>query len=163
MKEWWNGLAARERRTLLVGGVALAAILYYFMLWLPPRQAVTQLRASVAEQRETLAWMRQAAAEARALSGRSSAAPRQSTGQALYALADQTARKAGLGKAIQRVEPSGDDKVRVNLRGAAFDSMINWLARLRNEHGIEASPVSVRAADAPGRVDVQLVLVGGGA
>lgn len=159
MREWWYGLEARERRTLTIGGIALAVIVFIFAVWLPAHRGVERLQARVAEQRALLGWMQQAAAEVRALRGRGASAPRaREGGQALYALADETARAAGLGQSIREVSPSGENRVRVDLQGAEFDTLVRWLAGLRNEYGIQASPLSVRETDPPGRVNAQVVL-----
>ena len=161
LKQRWDTLEPRERRTLIGGAVALAIIVFVYGIWLPAQRKVEQLDEAVAQQRATLAWMQQAAAEARALQASGARSTTANTGgQALYALADQSARKAGLGSAIRRVDPSGNDKVRVTLEGASFDSMIGWLAQIQSQYGIEASLVSARLTDAPGRVNGEAVLEG---
>lgn len=163
LAEWWNGLAARERRTLILGGIALAIIFYVFIIWLPAHRDADQLRAHLAEQRATLAWMQQAAAEFKALRGASGPAPSPLGNRSLFSLVDQSARQAGLGNALRQVEPTGDKRVRVNLQQANFDAMIGWLVTLRSQYGVEATLLSVRATDAPGQVNAQLELTGGGA
>lgn len=157
MSEWWRGLHARERRTLVVAGGALVAMLFYFLLWLPPHQAIEAQRERLRDLREDAAWMRDAVAAYQRLGGSADGAPAQS-GQALYALADRTAREAGLGEAIERVEPSGETRVRVSFQGATFDELVRWLGRLEREFGISAAPVSLRRGDDAGRVDARLTL-----
>ncbi len=159
MEQWWNGLQARERRTLIIGGIALALILLVYAIWLPANQRAQALEQRVAEQRVLLAWMQQAANEAGALRGSAPEPVSRAQGnQALFALADQSARQAGLTNAIRRVEPSGDNRVRVNLEQASFDDMMRWLATLKTRHGIAANTVSIRAGNEPGRVSAQLLL-----
>jgi len=161
MREWWYGLAARERRTLIAGGAVLAVIVFFFGIWLPAHRGADRLRQQVAESRQLLGWMRQSAAEVKALRGSGTDEPQhQQTGQALYALADSSAREAGLGDAIREVSPTGENRVRVDLQGASFDDLLRWLAGLRRQYGIQASPVSVRQSDQPGQVNAQVVLEG---
>jgi len=163
LAEWWNGLAARERRTLILGAIALAIIFYVFIIWLPAHRQADQLRTRLAEQKATLAWMQQAAAEFRALRGSAAPAPTALGGQSLFSLVDQSARQAGLGNALRQVEPTGDKRVRVSLQQASFDSMVTWLATLKNQYGIEATLLSVRPTDSPGQVNAQLELGGASA
>jgi general secretion pathway protein M len=159
MREWWYGLEARERQTLTIGGAALAVILFFFAVWLPAQQGVDAMEQRVSEQRELLGWMQRSAAEVKALRGQGASAPKtRESDQALYALADETAREAGLGEAIREVSPTGENRVRVDLQGADFDKLIRWLADLRTQFGIQASPISVRRSDQPGRVNAQIVL-----
>ena len=162
IKQWWNGLEARERRTLGLGALALTIILYVFVIWLPAHERAEAMETRLAQQRELLEWTRQATAEAVALRGSRGNAPVTGTGdQALYSLADQTARQSGLSKALRRVEPTGENQVRVNLESASFDAMVGWIADLRRRYGIEVTLLSVRRAQEAGRVDAQLTLAGG--
>jgi general secretion pathway protein M len=161
MRAWWDSLQPRERRTLGLGAVAATVILYYALLWLPPQQNIAELRERIANTRTDLAWMEQAAVEIAALrraSGDAGATPR--TDRALYAVADQSAREAGLGDAIERVEPAGERQVRVVLGDAAFDAMVLWLADLRRRHGLTVETASIEPSGESGRVRAQLLLSG---
>ncbi len=164
MRQWWSELQPRERRTLALGVAALVVVLFYFLIWLPPRAALPELREQVVQQRADLQWMRAAAAQARQLRQRrgdtdaGTSEPR----RALYALADESAREAGLGDTIDQVEPSGDDQVRVALSDAPFDRVTTWLASVRQRYGITVESASIQASGASGRVDARLVLRGSG-
>jgi general secretion pathway protein M len=158
-RQWWNGLEARERRTLAYGGVALAIILYVFLIWLPAHRGADRLETRLTEQRALLSWMQQAAAEAQSLRGADDSGTAVGTGgQALFSFVDQSAREAGLADALRQVEPTGDRRIRVTLQQANFDVLMHWLARLQSRHGVDTSALSVRRTDAPGLVDAQLVL-----
>lgn len=159
-KQWWSGLEARERRTLILGGIALAIILYIFAIWLPAHRKADALEARLAEQQALLAWMQQASAEAQALRAASGGGNTVvGTGnQALFSFVDQSAREAGLADALRQVEPTGDQRVRVTLQKANFDVVMNWLATLKTRHGVDASALTIRRTDTEGLVDAQLVL-----
>src|SRR5512143_1451242 len=96
------------------GAVVVALMLGWALLWYPLSHTRADLAARVARQRDDLAWMRQALAEARNLhaQGAHNRADRQ--GKSLLALADVSARGAGLTGALKRVEPGGSNSVRVN-------------------------------------------------
>lgn len=163
IRQVWEGLETRERRTLLLGAIALAIICYIFVIWLPAHRQADALQARVAEQRALLAWMQQAAVEAQALQAAGANPTAAAGGQSLFSLVDQSARQAGLASALRQVEPSGEHSVRVNFQQASFDALLGWLVRLKTQHGVQASLLSVRSAEAPGRVNAQLVLEGPGA
>lgn len=163
MNDWWQGLEPRERRTLSLGAVAAAAILFYALLWLPPQQNAAELRQRIGNARTDLAWMEQAAVEVAALRrGNAAAGATPSTDRALYAVADQTARESGLGNAIERVEPAGEQQVRVVLDDAAFDTLVLWLDGLKRDHGLTVETASIRRSEKTGRVSAQLLLAAGG-
>jgi general secretion pathway protein M len=146
LKEYWFGLQLSERRTLLLGALAVIIMFFYLAVWEPlaARNAGTTQRIS--ELQQQLVWMQQAALEVKRLSrGRPVAGSRE---QSLLAVADSSARKLQLGNAINRIQPDGEHTVRVWLEGAPFDFLLAWLDELalRGVHVvslvIERTPIS---------------------
>ncbi|MFV8836566.1 type II secretion system protein M [Aquisalimonas sp.] len=159
MRQWWQGLAPRERRVLILGGGALVVILYIFALRLPAERAVADLDERVAQERALAGWMEQTRDRILALQGEAPADPDAADrDQALFSLADQSAREHGFGSQLARIEPAGEDGARVNFEGIAFDALIRWLVHLRQTYGVTADQVTVRRAGEEGRVDAQLLL-----
>jgi len=70
MKDWFAGLEPRERLLVSGGGVVLLVLLLYLMIWEPIAGNYRALNDGVAEQKKTLAWMKQAAAELKLLQRR---------------------------------------------------------------------------------------------
>lgn len=161
MKNWWNNLQPREQRVLGIGGIALVLLLGWGVVWEPWQREMARLEHSVAEQEALLAWMRQAASEVKQLRGSGGAATR-TNGQSLLALADSTARAAGLAERVNRIQPDGQGTVRVWLDGVAFDAMLLWLDDLR-QYGVSVDGLAVDRESAAGRVNARLVLRGAGA
>lgn len=165
MKEFLANLSDRERRTLLIASVVLALLAGYALVWDPLMSNVERLRASVDQQRATVAWMNNAAQEAQALL-RARAGSGQGVsrgGQSLLAVVDQTARREKLGPALKRIEPRGQDEVRVRLEDAAFDDMVSWLGSLQGRYGILIDSVAIDRQPSAGRVTVNLTLKDAGA
>ena len=104
------------------------------------------------------AWMEQAGARYQKLADRGDTASSGAGNEALYALADRTAREAGLGDAIQGVTPEQDNRVRVNLSGVGFDAMVQWLATLRRDFQVRTATASFERIAEPGQVNARLVL-----
>lgn len=153
--EYWNNLQQRERRLVIAGGALLAALLAYLLVWEPLVQRTEQARAAVEELQQQLQWMRQASAEARRLSrGRPVAGSRE---QSLLAVADSSARRLQLGGAITRIQPDGEQRVRVWLAAASFDALLEWFDDLARR-GIQLNSVVVERTAIPGAVDARLVL-----
>lgn len=154
MKAWWNGLQLRERRLLLSGAGLLAALAYWLLLLQPLAAAREQARAAVAT-------LQQANAEAGAqvgaiLAARTLAAPRPV--RSLFALIDSTAREAGLMSAQTRIEPLGEDRVRVTMDGVSFDQLSAWLEGLDRSEGIDITEWSADRALVPGVVNAAMTL-----
>ncbi|MER2582965.1 MAG: type II secretion system protein M [Candidatus Competibacter sp.] len=157
MKAWWENLGARERGLIVVGTVLVMMLLSYVLAWEPLRNSDRRLRQSVAERRADLAWMRQAAEEIKRLGGAGAARP-VADNRSLLTLVDQTARAAGLGAALKRVAPQGDDKLSAQLDGAEFDKLIPWLSALERDQAIAIISLNVDRTDAPALVNARVVL-----
>lgn len=160
LQEYWSGLQLRERRFLVVGAMALALMLFYVLIIDPVSSELSRLRSSVVTQQNELAWIRQAAAEAKSLMV---SAPRRSagsSGQSAMSAIDAAARKYGLGSALKQLSPSGG-KVRVRLESAAFDAMLQWLGELGDKQGIGVDSLSMERLTEPGLVNATVVLGGG--
>lgn len=161
MKEWFDQLAPRERLILATGAAVGAILLLYTLLWVPLARDVERLEASVVEQSKAVARMRQAAREVeflkRGLAGASS-----SDGRPLLTLVEQTARSAGLGSALNRVEPQGSGSAGVWLQNAPFDDLVDWLGVIDTELGVRVDSMVADPQDSPGQVNVRLVLSRGG-
>lgn len=160
MKAWWSQLSSRDQLVLQIGAGALVVILLIFAVWMPIHQHLEISQAQVATQQSLLAWMQDAAQEAKALQAQGGGPQQPTSGQALFSLVDQSARQVGLANAINKVEPNGDNRVRVRLTAADFDQVMRWLAGLESRYGVTANAFTARRGDAAGVADVQVVLEG---
>lgn len=158
VKQYWHGLQPRERLVLAGGAAALLLLLLYAAVWDPYQAHVARLEESIARQHADLDWMRGAATQVRAL--RKQTPTRAASGQSLLALSDTTARAQGLASAVKRVQPEGQNGVRVWLEQAAFDDVMRWLQVLTTRHGVQVSALVAEPGDGPGLTDVRLLLEG---
>ena len=159
MKEWFNALAPRERTMVSIAAAVIVLALIYAAAWSPLSSSVDGLEQSVEEQQALKQWMQQSAAEVTRL--RNAAG---STGdhRSLLAVVDQTSKQSQLAPAVKRIEPDGQELVRVSLEQAAFDDLVTWLGSLQRNFGVSVADVSIdRQADS-GRVNVRLTLQRGG-
>ena len=158
MKDWFLGLEPRERRLVAAGAFVLAWLMFWLLVWEPAATAYDDLKKNVAAQRETLAWMKQAGRQVKALRGKSGGGASLG-GRSLLAVVDQSARAAGLGPAIKRIEPEGRKGVKLWLEGVAFDEMVLWLGRMRRQYGASVTVASIEP-QGEGRVNARLTLLG---
>jgi general secretion pathway protein M len=158
MKEWLAGLDPQER--LLVYGVTgvLAALLLYLIVLHPFYASYDKLRDGVAERRDTLQWMQESALKVKKLKGANPAAGKRMEGRSLLSVTDSSARTAGLGDALKRVEPDGSTGVRVWLDGAPFDSVVGWLGVMASRYGVDVDSASIERTTTAGRVNARLSL-----
>ena len=147
-----RSLSARDRRTLLIG-IAIAAILFVFVVILPLDHSVSHLKTQVAQKQADLVWMSNAAPEIAA------AGPmRANSGESLIVVVDQSARESGLGNSLSGSQPSGTGSLSVQLEKAPFDALVGWLARLSQQNGVQIESATIDTAGQPGTVNASLVL-----
>jgi general secretion pathway protein M len=158
IRAWWSGLAPREQRIVAIGAAVVVLMLGWALVWHPLAMKRAALRETIEAQRRDLAYVRVAVAEVARLraAGTHSRADRQ--GRSLLALADATARSAGLEAALRRVEPVGATSVRVSFEFAGFDALIGWIEGLTRDYGIEATDFSADRADGVGLVNARVTL-----
>ena len=152
LQDWYLGLAEREQRMVLWGGVAAAVLLLAGLIW--------QLGASVAKAEERVERRRQDLAFIESVTPRLQTMPAARAGEPLTIAVDRMAREGGLADKLAAVEPASNGALRARFTGASFDSLTLLLARLQKERGVEAETASVSAASEPGLVDATLVIHG---
>lgn len=157
LRQRWDVLAPREQRVLAFGAVALLLIVGYLGVWEPLAQSRADWHARVVAAETDLAWMRAAAPQVQARRGTQARVP-MADGRSLLARADASARDAGLGTALLRVEPVTASQVRVTFEQAGFDALMRWIETLSAQYGAQVGELSVQRADGVGLVDARLSL-----
>lgn len=155
---WWKQLGERDRRVLLVGTVVVAVFLAWSFIWHPLALQRQLLEERVDNARRDLAYVRVAEAEVERLrnAGVRSRADRQ--GKSLLALADVSARGAGLEGVLKRLEPIGSHSVRASFEFVSFDSLIAWIENLARDYGVQITDFSADQVDATGLVNARVTL-----
>lgn len=156
MKEYLDRLSERDKLLLMLT-TAVGIILVLVIGWHSFAGRVDRMHQVLSSQQATLAYMKQAARQVRQLRGKAPA--HSDAGQSLMALLDSTARQSGLHDAVKRVDPEGQDKVRLRLEQAVFDDMMRWLESLSRTYGITVENVTIDRLDSIGLVNARLTLV----
>lgn len=158
IRAWWDAQSARDRRVLAVGAVVAAVLLAWALVWYPLARHRADLAVQLDAARQGLATVRAGAAELERLrhAGGSPRIDRQ--GRSLLALADASAREAGLQNALRRVEPVGPRSVRVTFEFASFDTLMDWLEALSRDYGVQVGDLSADRVDSVGLVSARVTL-----
>lgn len=157
MRARWNALAPREQVMLGGGAIVVVLLLAWAFAWHPFAVARVQLAQRVTTDRAALAWMRSAQRELPGIpTGSSHGGDRQ--GKSLLALADVSARGAGLAGAHMRIEPAGPRSVRVSFDGVNFDALVGWIETLARDYGVQATDMSSDRVEGLGLVNARVIL-----
>lgn len=158
LRRWWQERVAREQRVLAAGAVLVCALLAWALVWHPLTRAEQDLRARLEARQTDLAFLEQAGGRLGALQQRARSGGARREGRSLLALVDASAREAGLGPVIRRLEPLDEKRIRIECKTADFDTLIGWLADLDASWGVRIEDLSVDRAGGPGQVDARLLL-----
>lgn len=156
-RAWWSSLAGRERRTLGGGAAVLGFVVAYLAVWEPLVEGRHQQQVELLAARALAVQIESLAGLAR---GGTAAAP-SGAGQSLLAVVDQSRKASALAKPPSRLQPEGDNTVRIWLEDVPFDDLMRWLGELQNRYGVRVDNADIDRESAPGRVNARLTLVRG--
>lgn len=157
MNAWWAGLAARERVMLGGGGLVLALVLLYLLIWEPLAAQRQQLRADISALSADLAWMQQVAGQVKRRAAQQGNQPAAAAGGSVLTLVEVSARAAGLHGSLERVQPEGQG-ARLWFAETGFDGLLHWLGELEQRQGLRVSQLAVDAGNAPGTVTARIMV-----
>lgn len=132
LRKRWVQLAPRERLSVTVLGVCVLLTILVFGIWMPSHRAAEKARMAHDSNRELLLWMKANADRARSVPSAS--------GESVLGAVNGAAGTVGL--ALSRIEPEGDQAVRVWVERGDFNTVAKWLAQL-SASGIVATEAQV--------------------
>lgn len=163
MKEWlqalqakWEELQSRERQILLVGAVFVIGAVLYGGILLPLSHSKANMEKRVSRARSDLQWMQGAVGQIKTL--RSQGKAPQALKGSLLATVDASARQAGLSQSVKSLQQDSGNSVRARLEDAPFDTVLQWIGRLKDDHGIQVDSLDLDQADDTGKVNASVVL-----
>ncbi|MGY6554878.1 MAG: type II secretion system protein GspM [Wenzhouxiangella sp.] len=157
LSSYWNTLNRRQQLMLGAAGLVLGAALLFVWVWEPLAESRQFERERVASQRALLDWLEAVEPAAQALRQGQGGA-RDMGGRSLLGLADQTARAAGLAGALSRIEPVGENQVRVWLDDADFTVTMRWLETVSINHPVRAAQLDIERGRSTGLVNARVTL-----
>lgn len=160
-KQWYDGLAPRERIAVLVGAVAVIVAVFYYGIWRPLDTSVSEGRLRLNSQAEQTRWMLGIRDEARLLQADNTQRQIQGRNDSLLSIVDTTSRENGLGKAVRRIQPDNGDQATVTLENANFNQVLFWLRSLQRDYGVAARQMTFTRDDEAGTVQARLTLARG--
>jgi len=157
VQQWLETLESREKRIVIGGSIALLVILFYLLVWDPivSKQEEQQLKHE--SQRQLYSWMKNAGTEINSLKSAGGSAAARSKNQSISSLADRSARVTGVKSFINKIDQSKTG-VKVTLKNADFDLIINWLTDLESKYGIISSQIKIERAKEDGAVNANITL-----
>ena len=159
MRDWFDALEPRERLIVATGGIVVALLLFWVLVWLPLDRGQEQLRTNVDAWQHSLAELRVLAATIAANENKVAAQPAAESGQTPVVVVDRTLRERNLNSAVKRRQPTPNG-IRVEFEDVAFDQLVLWLGDLSTTHGlsVQAGNLSQGSRAEKGRINASLTL-----
>lgn len=154
----WRNFSARERMMIGAAAIALGLFLFYVLVWLPIQRNLATLRIDVPKEHQQVAWMRAQVERVHQLQAN---APVSLPSGGLLSYVERSAQGRDLQKYVKRVEPEGQNAVRLVIDGIGFNDLVTWLAILHQEGGMRVDNASVEPQPTPGVVNARLLLRAG--
>ena len=158
MKEWWNNLATREQKLVLVATIVVFVFLIYLFVWSPLVDARNSKRQYVENQQQLLSWMTAKSNEVKQIKLTNPNLLKSDTKRSLLAIVDSLSKQMGLRPAINRIEPDGPHKATIWIEEMNFDALITMLGELDRRSSVKVREASVTKLEKPGVVKAKIVL-----
>jgi general secretion pathway protein M len=155
LRDTWNNLAARERRMIAAGGVLLAIVFLYVLLWLPLQKDLARLRVAVPRDQTQLERMRALAEAVGPLRGKRGT---RSAGATPLSIVDAMLTAKNLRSYVTHLEADGSSSVRMSLDGVPFNTLVNLLTELQETRQLVVDSATLDAQVKPGLVNANLRL-----
>ncbi|OGT38534.1 MAG: hypothetical protein A3F11_04575 [Gammaproteobacteria bacterium RIFCSPHIGHO2_12_FULL_37_14] len=156
IKEWWSGLAARERKIFAFGSCAVVILVIYQFIWSPWLYNIIAMRERIKTNQAILVWMQSADQEIQKIDNTSGQQKIISPIILLEFLQKQI-NQLGLEKALTQLKQSGNETIEMHFQKVEFDQLIRLLLLVARQHVI-ISQATIVAEGMPGMVNADIVL-----
>ena len=153
--ELFNQLPLKLRRTLIIIGMLLTALLITFGMLLPAHRFADEAALEYRQRQSLFAWMQANESRARVLN-RPLQVGENVTKESLLSMLTSAAQNHDI--SIKRFEPRDGNELRVWLENVPFNNVILWLDRLQRLHGIDTGQITVTGQEQVGLVSAVIVL-----
>lgn len=156
---FWHSMQPRERIVLTLGVLLASGLIFYLLILKPWHRALNNLQEYVVTKRVDLVWLRQQA-ELVKNGGVQVKAQVKGKNQSLMAVVEQTAKLAGIEKAIKQMVPRENNKeVSVVFEEVSFNKWLRWTDTLQRGYGVKVKQLTAdRESDQPDIAEIRVTL-----
>ncbi|MFB9136338.1 type II secretion system protein M [Vibrio sp. AK197] len=148
-QKWWSSITQREQRLLMGGGALLLLGIIYWGMWQPLAEQAQQAEQRLASEKQLLSWVKD---KANTITQLRQQGGKTFSDQPLNQIISSSARRFDI--ELVRVQPRGD-MMQVWVQPMPFNRLVDWIAYLRQQQGVNAMFVDVDKADTEGMVEVK--------
>lgn len=158
MQTWWDGLATRERRVVIIGGALVGFFLVYAVIWSPLTNAVQDRKTHMQAQQQVLSELQNTLTRVQQLKDEG-VTLRTSDGTSLLTLLEQTLSTQNLLPFLTQVQTQKENQVSLTFQSVPFDSLMKWIENRYRQEGVRVSQFSANRLSVIGKADVRLTMM----
>ncbi|MFV0574782.1 MAG: type II secretion system protein M [Vibrio sp.] len=150
LKTWWQSISARERQLVTICSVLLVVGFLYWGVLQPLTSRTEQAQMRLHSEKQLLQWVSNSANNIVALrsqTGSKGVDRSQPLNKVVYSTASRFQVE------LIRMQPR-DDMLQVWVKPVSFNDLINWIAQLKEQYGVQVLFLDVSRADKDGMVEV---------
>jgi len=154
LKQYWAKLNERDQMALVIGGLVLALLLFYTLIYSPLVTNVNEERAMLIEQNETLKWIE----SVEKYSLQSSSKKKNVSNSKLLGIINQQLNQAEFQPFPFQLQQTSNMDIQLSFNKVSFKIFIVWLWELSKQYQTQIHQLSLEKLDTPGLVKVTLTL-----
>lgn len=158
-KEWWNNLAQREQRLLLIGSISLTLFMIYIFFWSPLSAASELMRQRISKNEKLVVWMQAVNQEINELTQFKSADKNKSYSPVeMISVLQNQINRAHLQDQLTQIKQTGNDAIEIHFQKVNFDKLSAMLIKLSETQNITITQIAVKATNSSGFVSADVTL-----
>ena len=151
----FEALQSREQLLVAAGGLVLALVLIWLLLWQPFALARSHRADELESARALAVRIEQIGAQQQARPAGTLAV---GNDVSLLSAVDQASKDGVLGKPLSRINPDGEKQVRVWIDDVSFDALLRWVDDLQSHYNVRIDNIAVERRPTAGAVSARLTL-----
>lgn len=156
IKNWWGSLLDRERQMLMIGGILVAILFVYEVIWSPLSDAVEDKKTAITTQQQLLRYLQHASQTITQLKAEGIQVG--ATQSDLLSLVEQTLSQQELSAYLKQVQQPQQKQVALTFEKVPFDKLMQWAQLLVTTHGVRVMQLSATRLAVIGTADVKMTL-----
>src|SRR3989338_610275 len=157
IKNRLENLADRERRIALVGGVLVAALIFYAVIWSPLSSAVDDSKKQLYTQRSLLLYLKKSSQKIQQLKA-SGVTVSVTSNADLLSVLEQSLSSQSLSSYLKQVNEPQQNQFALTFKAVPLDKLMEWLQMMSSTHGVTVKQLSATRLMTVGFADVQITL-----
>lgn len=152
-------LEPRERWMVVICTIFVVITLLWLYVWKPVQEQRVSSASRAQAELDTLAEVREGAKTLKALEQNSGPKPNLAArNTSLGALVDNSIRRSKLASGLDKVQPDGENAVKIWLKDVEFNALTVWLDLMKTRYQATAVNVGIERSDESGKVSARLTL-----